>query len=305
MSDRCRLILALASALAVLSCNYIVLPPEEDNAAALLDRGWSAMATSVGNSDAGDLQIELTIRNETAAWSAMQAAPEEPAVLTAPDGTTAECDASRVGSGGHRLAPGFQMRGYTAGTRAEPEIRLIVVECAGVEAAAGSSLSIDYTYVTGDYNYYDQQANQVEATLEVALDPVATGLQYPIAEPVEGLIRTPDTEITAINEVVLKLISTGRTGQGLQFAWQTTNPGEYPTYVHIGIPPVIGQDGIVYGLYETPDLASVPITGAGSNAEWTTEVAVPSDVQGLYMLLSVETGKQRYFVHQALDITGG
>ena len=49
----------------------------------------------------------------------------------------------------------------------------------------------------------------------------------------------------------------------------------------------------------------MPITGAGSTAEWTTEVAVPSEVQGLYMLLSVETGKQRYFVHQALDITGG
>ena len=258
--------------------------------------GWSAVATNVGHSAAGDLQVELTIRNETAAWSAMQAAPEEPAVLTAGDGTTAECDASRVSSGGHRLAPGFQMRGYTAGTRAEPEIQLIVVECAGVEAAAGSTLSIEFTYVSGDYNYYDQQANQVESTLEVALDPVATGLQYPIAEPVEGLILTPDTEITAMNDVVLKLISTERTDQGLQFAWQTSNPGEYPTYVHIGIPPVIGQDGIVYGLYETPDLASVPITGAGLTAEWSTEVAVPSDVQGLYMLLSVETGKQRYFV---------
>jgi hypothetical protein len=145
----------------------------------------------------------------------------------------------------------------------------------------------------------------VEATLEVVLDPLATGLQYPIAEPVEGLIRAPDTEITAMNDVVLKLISTERTSEGLRFAWQTSNPGEYPTYVHIGTPPVIGQDGIVYGYYETPDLASVPITGAGSTAEWTTEVAVPSDVQGLYMLLSVETGKQRYFVHQALDMTGG
>jgi hypothetical protein len=122
---------------------------------------------------------------------------------------------------------------------------------------------------------------------------------------VEGLIRSPDTEITAMNDVGLMLVGTERTGQGLRFTWQTSNPGEYPTYVHVGIPPVIGQDGIVYGLYETPDLASVPITGAGSTAEWTTEVAVPSEVQGLYMLLSVETGKQRYFVHQALDITGG
>ncbi|HLF82523.1 MAG TPA: hypothetical protein VI410_12205, partial [Anaerolineales bacterium] len=87
MSDRSRLFLALASALAVLSCNYIVLPPEEDNAAALLDRGWSAVATNLGHSAAGDLQVELTIRNETGAWSAMQAEPEEPAVLTTADGT--------------------------------------------------------------------------------------------------------------------------------------------------------------------------------------------------------------------------
>src|SRR3990172_3072600 len=240
MSDRGRLIVALASALAELSCNYIVLPPEEDNAAALLDRGWSAVATNLGHSASGDLQVELTIRNETAAWSAKRASSEEPAVLTAGDGSEAECDASRFGSGGHRLAPGFQMRGYTAGTRPEPEIQLILVECAGVEAAAGSTLSIDYTYVSGDYNYYNQQSNQLETTLDVPLDSVASELQYPIAEPVEGLIRTPDTEITAINDVVLKLISTERTGQGLRFAWQTSNPGEYPTYVHIGIPPVIG-----------------------------------------------------------------
>src|SRR3990172_3078075 len=107
MSDRRRLILALASALAVLSCNYIVLPPEEDNTAALLDRGWSAVATNLGRSASGDLQVELTIRNETGAWSAMRASSEEPAVLTAGDGTEAECDASHVGSGGHRLASRF------------------------------------------------------------------------------------------------------------------------------------------------------------------------------------------------------
>lgn len=82
-----------------------------------------------------------------------------------------------------------------------------------------------------------------------------------------------------------------------------TNPGEYPTYVHVGNPPVIGPEGIIYGRYQTPDLASVPIAPAGDKAEWMTEVAVPQDATGLYILLSVESKKQRLFVNYAVDIT--
>lgn len=119
----------------------------------------------------------------------------------------------------------------------------------------------------------------------------------------EGLIQPPDTEITAINDVVLTLTKVERTDSGLRFSWKTANPGEYPSYVHIGIPPVIGADGIIYGIYETPDLASVPITPAGGEAKWTTEVAVPQDAAGLYILLSVETGKQRLYANYAIDIT--
>jgi hypothetical protein len=89
----------------------------------------------------------------------------------------------------------------------------------------------------------------------------------------------------------------------MQFTWQTTNPGEYPTYVHIGNPPVIGEDGILYGFYETPDIVSVPITPAGDKAEWTTDVAVPKDVKGFYIMLSVESGKQRLFANYVIDIT--
>jgi hypothetical protein len=73
--------------------------------------------------------------------------------------------------------------------------------------------------------------------------------------------------------------------------------------VHIGNPPVIGEDGIIYGFYKTPDIISVPITPAGGTAEWTTQVAVPPDVQGFYILLSVETGKARLFANYAIDIT--
>jgi hypothetical protein len=70
------------------------------------------------------------------------------------------------------------------------------------------------------------------------------------------------------------------------------------------MPPVIGSDGILYGFYQTPDIVSVPVTPAKDEVEWTTEVAVPADVTGLYIMLSVESGKQRYFVNYAIDITG-
>ena len=73
--------------------------------------------------------------------------------------------------------------------------------------------------------------------------------------------------------------------------------------MHIGVPPVIGSDGIVYGFYESPDLASVPITPPAGTAEWTTNTAVPTDVVGLYILLSVESKKQRLFVNYLIDIT--
>jgi hypothetical protein len=102
---------------------------------------------------------------------------------------------------------------------------------------------------------------------------------------------------------LLTLTDVTRTDGGLQFKWQNDNPGEYPTYVHIGNPPVIGADGIIYGLYESPDIASVPVTGAGKTAQWTTEVAVPKEVGDLYTLLSVEARKQRLFENHAIDIT--
>jgi hypothetical protein len=292
----------LVCALLQLACAYIVFPEELEADGPTVSKGWSAVATKVGKSEAGDLHIDLTIRNETGKWSAMQAIAGKPAVLTA-GGKTSNCDTVFVSTGGHRLAPGFQMRGFIAGTKAQPATQLIYVECKGAEAAAGSTLSIDYSYVTGEYNYYDQEANKAEAKLGINLDQVAADVKYPVAEPVEGLIQKPGTEITAINNVVLSLTGVTRIDNGLQFTWQTSNPGEYPSYVHIGTPPVIGDDGILYGFYESPDLASVPITPAGDKAEWTTEVAVPQDVKGPYIMLSVESRNQRFFVNYAVDIT--
>jgi hypothetical protein len=261
------------------------------------------MATNVGKSAAGDLHIDIAIRNETANWSAMRAAADQPALLTAGDGKTTNCETVFVGTGGHRLAPGFQMRGYIGGTKAEPTTRMIYVECAGAEASPGSTLSIQYSYFTGEYNYYEQEANKTDAVMEINLDELVTDLSYPVAEPVENLIQPPTTEIIAINDVVLTLTGVERTDSGFKFSWQTANPGEYPSYVHIGTPPVIGNDGILYGYYETPDIVSVPITGAGSTAQWTTEVAVPKELKGAYILLSVESKKQRLFSFYAVDIS--
>jgi hypothetical protein len=295
------LIPVLTCALLLSACAYIVLP-EEEGASSAESKGWSAVVTNAGKSDAGDLHIDLTVRNETGDWSAMKAAEGKPAVLTSGD-KSINCDTVFVSTGGHRLAPGFQMRGFIAGTKAEPQTQLIYVECKGAEAAPGSTLSIVYSYVTGQYNYYEPEANKADGKLELDLDQVATDLTYPIAEPMEGLIQESSTEIVALNKCVLTLTGVERTDIGLQFAWQTSNPGEYPTYVHIGNPPVIGEDGILYGFYETPDIVSVPITPAGDKAEWTTEVAVPQDVKGFYIMLSVESGKARLFANYAVDVT--
>lgn len=294
----------LAYTLFIYACAYIVLPEglEASDAAGKGSNGWSAVVTNVGKSEAGDLHVDITIRNETGDWSAMRAVEGKPAVLTS-GGKTTNCDTVYVSTGGHRLAPGFQMRGYITGTKTEPVTQLIYVECAGAEATPDSKLSISYTYVTGQYNYYEQDKNEVNDKLEIDLNEVVTDLAYPLIEQADGLTQEVDAEIVALNKVVLTLTDVQRTDNGLQFSWEALNPGEYPTYVHIGNPPVIGLDGILYGFYETPDIVTVPITPAGAKSEWSTVVTVPQEVSGLYIMLSVETGKARLFANYAVDIT--
>lgn len=286
------------------ACKYIVLPEGLDAQAAsgAGSAGWSAVVTNIDESDSEELHVDITVRNETGDWSAMNASIGKPAVLTS-GGEDVNCDTVFVSTGGHRLPPGFQMRGYTSGSKYEPLTQLIYVECAGAEATPGSTLSIPYSYVTGQYNYYEQDKNIVEDRLEIDLDMVATDLEYPVFEQVDGLVQESDTEIIAINKVALNLTDIERTDSGLMFVWKTNNPGEYPSYVHIGTPPVIGDDGVLYGYYETPDIVSVPITPASGEAEWSTEVMVPQAVSGFYIPLSVETGKARLFANYAVDIT--
>lgn len=306
------LLIPLAAALLVLmmaGLGYVVVPACEAGdhgwgceSETLIGKGWVIRATNAAPSEAGDLRIDLAILNETGDWSAMQAVPARPAVLKSSNGETSNCDTVFVGTGGHYLAPGFQMRGYTSGTEEEPKTQLIYVECKGGTASAGSALAIDVTYVTGQYNYYEKTANTESAELEVKLDEVAKDLEYPIVTPVEGLVRAPSDEIIGLNEVALVLVDAKRNGEELEFAWQAFNPSDYPSALHVGPPPVIGADGILYGLYTDPGSVSAPLTSPGKTTEWTTTVHAPQDVKGFYILVSVETGT-RLFTNYVIDIT--
>jgi hypothetical protein len=267
-----------------------------------LAKGWIAQATNVGVSEAGDLHVDLAILNETGDWSAMQAVPARAVTLKASDGTTTSCDTVFVGTGGHYLAPGFQMRGYTDGAEAEPKTQLLYVECKGGTAAAGSTLDIVVSYVSGQYNYYDKTANTASAKLEVNLDDVDKNPQYPIVTSVEGLIQEAGDNIIGLNDVALTLVDAKRTEMGLEFAWQAFNPSDYPSALHVGPPPVIGADGILYGVYTDPGSVAAPLTSPGKTTEWTTIVSAPQEIKGFYALVSVETGT-RLFTSYALDIS--
>jgi len=233
----------------------------------------------------------------------MRATEAKPAVLTTSDGKTTDCDTVFISTGGHRLAPGFQMRAYTAGSKATPEIQNIYVECKGATASAGSQLSIDYVSFGGILDDYDPEANKTEGQLELSLDEVVTDLIYPVAAPVEGLIQGADVSITGLSDNVVTLVDAQRTDTGFQFTWQNFNPTKFPLKTHIGTPPVIGADGVLYGFYESLDIVEIPLTPSNESAEWTTEVAVPQDVKGFYILLSVESNKPRTYVSYVLDIS--
>ena len=199
------LILALlAYALVTSACKYIVLPEgletEEVAEAGSEFKVWNAIVTNVGKSETGDLQIDLTIRNDTGDWSTMRAVEAKPALLTTSDGKTTNCETVFVGTGGHRLAPGFQMRGYTTDDlKPQP----LYVACKGAVVAPGSKLSIEYVSFNGILDDYDTEANKAEGKLELNLDEIVTNLTYPIASPVEGLILPSGTSLTGLSENVV------------------------------------------------------------------------------------------------------
>lgn len=292
-----------------LSCAYIVLPEGVDISSRGTRAGqgdWTGLATHVGQSDSGDLRIDIAIRNDTGDWSTMRAVEGRPARLTGSDGKSTLCNTVVVTTGGHRLAPGFQMRGYISGKSGQTERQLLHVACAGAVAGPGSTLSIDYIRFDGERDYFTEvgETNKVAGTLVVDLDEVATDLTYPIGTPIDDLAQEPGTEIIALSENVITLMDIQRSDSGFQFTWQNRNPSKFALRTRIGIPPVIGDDGIIYGVYETLDLADVPLTPAEGSVEWTTEVAVPADVSDLYILLSVESIRPRTYLNYLIDVTG-
>jgi hypothetical protein len=298
------LIPIIISAVLLYACAYIVVPDldEGSQSAVSNSRGWAGLVTNVSQAESGALHIDITVRNDTYDWSAMVAVPDTPARLTTADGISVNCDTVFVGTGGHRLAPGFQMRGYITGSKAEPKTQLLYVECADAKAPQGSRLSVDISYVTGEFNYYYPDTNKVDAQLELDLDQIVADLKYPVAEPIQDLVKKADDEIIAMSDLVITLKNVQRTETGLEFSWQSYNPSDYALSARIGIPPVIGEDGIIYGIYQSPDRAASPTAPAKATAEWTTDVTVPKDVKGLYLLMSVESKKLRLFVNYAVDI---
>jgi hypothetical protein len=297
----------LASTFFISACVYIVLPEglEDKSGSGREDLGWAGVVTNVSQTETGGVRVDLTIRNDTGDWSTMRAADGKPALLTTEDGTTSNCDTVFVGTGGHRIAPGFQLRGYTKEEDGQPVTQLLYVECAEATIAPGSTLTINTIIFAGAIDYYVEieESNKVEGKLELDLDEVVSDLTYPVASPIEGMIQDAGVQIAALSDNVVSLLDVQRSTDGFQFTWQNTNPSKFALKTHIGIPPVIGDDGIVYGLYETMDMPEVPLTPAQGSVEWTTQVSVPADVGGLYILLGVESEKPRTYLFHVLDIT--
>jgi hypothetical protein len=297
----------VVAAVALAGCDYIIPPIDFSTPTPnVVDNGWAGMANAVTESN-GSLHIDLSIVNNTNAWSAMDVSASSAKVENASG--SHDCQTVVVGTsvfvndGAWYLPPGFSMRGYTGGTIRAPETRMLSVECAGVSPAAGLKLSIDYEYITGPFNYYIATKPK-RANMKIELDDVAANASYPIAERIAGLpIAKLGEAIPAINGCSLKLVDARRTDAGLELDWASDNPSAAATYVHIGKPPVLGSDGILYGFYQSPHQPDPPVTPTGGDAEWSTTVAVPQDVTGLYVLVPVETQQQKYFIDHVVDIT--
>ncbi len=313
--------LVAAIALVAAGCAYIVPPPAEHTSPtpALSQEGWTGVVTGVSETG-GALHVDLAIVNTSGDWSAMDVAASKARVLDA-SGKATECSKVFVGTsvfvnnGGQFLPPGFAMKGYTGGSAAAPEPQPLYAECAGVSKANASKLQVDYTYITGPFDYY-KPSHTFGKTMSLDLAKPVSDQAYPIGNKVDGLIEKQDAVITGVNDFTVQLVGVRRTLikekptddnptiPALEFSWKSTNPSDYDTYApHIGFPPVIGSDGILYGFYVSPHRPDTPMTPSKGEATWTTTVAVPKDATGLYILLPVETKQQSYFVDHVVDIT--
>jgi hypothetical protein len=272
--------------------------PGPDQSSAV-GKGWSLIPLAVTKTAAGDLHVELAARNDTGDWSSM-VATGEPAELMAKDGKKTSCDTVHVGTGGHYVPPGFQIRGYSL---KDNKTQTLFVECKGVEPAAGQQLNIPYSFVPGEYDYYAQDKGRTEAYVIADLDLVSLSLTYPVAEPSAVKSQAITEPISALNKTTLQNTEVARTADAITMNWKVTNPGEYDTKVHIGAPPVLGSDGIIHGVRVSPDIVDQPFSPPKGEVEFKTEVSVPGDVTGLYLLLPVEQSRERLFANYLIDLT--
>jgi hypothetical protein len=304
MSKKILLSFLIIIALLSSACAYIVIPSDlMVTPTSTVSHGWSGVITNIEKSGAGDLHIEFSIKNDTRDWSAIKAIENRPATIITSDGKKSNCETVYIGTGETRLAPGFQVRGYTAGTKKDPKIQFLYADCKGIVDTSGSKLVIEYSYITGPYDLHIPSVPNTEK-MTLDLDNVSKEIQYPVSDEVPGLVDKIGDKISAINNFSLILTDAKRTDTGLELFWHAENPSDYPNYVHIGTPPVIGADGIIYGLFEDPSIAEATIALPHGEAEWTTTVAVPNEDTGLYVLVSVETRQSKYFVSHVIDITG-
>jgi hypothetical protein len=262
-------------------------------------KGWSFIPTAITKTAAGDLHVDLTARNDTGDWSSMMPTGK-PAELMTKDGKTTLCDTVQVGTGGHYVPTGFQTRGYSL---KGDQTQTLYVECKGVEPAAGQQLNVPYSFVPGEYDYYAQNKNRTEAYTIVDLDLVSPSLTYPVADPSAVKAQDITEPISALNKTTLQNTKVARTADVIALDWKVTNPGEYDTKVHVGDPPVLGSDGIIHGVRVSPDIVDQPFAPPKGDVEFQTEVSVPADVTGLYLLLSVEQSRERLFANYLIDLT--
>jgi hypothetical protein len=316
MRTRKTLAAVIVLGLAVAGCDYIVPPIEVSTPAPeIVKGGWQGFVTNVADAG-GSLHVDLAIQNNNNDWAAMDVARSK-ASVTDKAGKTTTCDKVLVGTSvfqnpgysetGWFLPPGFVMKGYTGGSKANPVTQLESVDCAGVSKSDGMKLKIDYTYVMGPYNYYRQSA-LIGDSMTVDLDKLTTDISYPRANDLTKAFKLGD-EMVAINKCNFSLTGVARSDDGFTFAWHADNGTIYPAYVHIGSPPVIGSDGILYGFYESPHLSTPPLIPAVNDAgdrgaaDWTTKVSVPKDVMGFYILVPLESNQNKYCIDQLIDIT--
>lgn len=273
---------------------------DETTSGAATVKGWTLIPINM-ETEGGLLRVDFAVLNSADDWGSIAAADpaEKPTKLTK-DGKEYSCDTVQVSSGGHYLPPGFQMKGYT---NKKGEVQSLYVECKVDGDAAGGALTIPATLTVGEYDYYEKGVNVFETQLKAELGEVSSDLTYP--GEIKVKVHTLSEEIPTLNKTTLANTGAERTDEGITMQWAVTNPGEYGTKVHIGKPPVLGNDGIVYGARVSPDIVDVPMAKPdGGVSEFETSVEVPKEVESLYMLLSVEQSRERLFSNYLVDLSG-